>query len=137
MSGQPCAPAQRRGRDRGEHALSVARRLSATHGAKLSAFEAISVPAFMFAGPPMPDYAAIGESIDAAREQVRELGGVEPHAAYGPPAEELAQYSASLDLLIVGSRGYGPIGRLVHGSTSRQLARNARCPLLVLTRAAG
>ena len=45
-------------------------------------------------------------------------------------------YSASLDLLIVGSRDYGPIGRLVHGSTSQQLARMARCPLLVLTRSA-
>ena len=64
------------------------------------------------------------------------LGGVEPHAAYGQPAEELAVYSASLDLLIVGSRGYGPIGRLIHGSTSQQLARSARCPLLVLTHAA-
>jgi hypothetical protein len=45
-------------------------------------------------------------------------------------------YSASLDLLIVGSRDYGPVGRFVHGSTTQQLARTARCPLLVLTRAA-
>jgi nucleotide-binding universal stress UspA family protein len=59
-----------------------------------------------------------------------------PESAYGQPAEELAVYSASLDLLIVGSRGYGPIGRLIHGSTSQQLARSARCPLLVLTRRA-
>jgi nucleotide-binding universal stress UspA family protein len=62
------------------------------------------------------------------------LGGVEPHAAYGQPAEELALYSASLDLLIVGAHGYGPVGRLIHGSTSQQLAHTARCPLLVLTR---
>jgi hypothetical protein len=45
-------------------------------------------------------------------------------------------YSAPLDLLIVGSRGYGPMGRLIHGSTSQQLAHSACCPLLVLTRAA-
>ena len=63
------------------------------------------------------------------------LGGVEPHAVYGQPAEELALYSASLDLLVVGARGYGPLGRLIHGSTSQQLAHTARCPLLVLTRA--
>jgi nucleotide-binding universal stress UspA family protein len=62
------------------------------------------------------------------------LGGVEPHAAYGAAVEELTVYSASLDLLFVGSRGYGPIGRLMHGSTSLQLARTARCPLIVLTR---
>lgn len=35
---------------------------------------------------------------------------------------------------MIASRGYGPVGRLVHGSTTRQLARTARCPLLVLTR---
>jgi Universal stress protein family len=54
----------------------------------------------------------------------------------GGAAEELALYGASLDLLVIGSRGYGPVGRLVHGSTSRQLARAARCPVLVLARSA-
>ncbi|HTP21823.1 MAG TPA: universal stress protein [Solirubrobacteraceae bacterium] len=44
------------------------------------------------------------------------------------------ELGATIDLLVVGSRGYGPIGRLVHGSTSRALADAARCPLLVLTR---
>jgi hypothetical protein len=32
---------------------------------------------------------------------------------------------------IVGSRSYGPVGRLFNGSTSNYLARRARCPLLV------
>jgi nucleotide-binding universal stress UspA family protein len=86
------------------------------------------------------DAGAAAESIpsyvDQARDRIAALGGVEPHAAYGMVAEELALYSASLDLLVVGSRGYGPIGRLVHGSTSQKLARTARCPLLVLTRGA-
>jgi hypothetical protein len=45
-------------------------------------------------------------------------------------------FSASVDLLVVGSRGYGPLGRLVHGSTSNELARVSCCPLLVLPRAA-
>ena len=38
-------------------------------------------------------------------------------------------------LLVVGSRSYGPLGRLMHGSTSQQLARTCRCALLVLPRA--
>ena len=33
----------------------------------------------------------------------------------GHDAEELALYGASVDLLVVGSRGYGPLGRLIHG----------------------
>jgi nucleotide-binding universal stress UspA family protein len=37
---------------------------------------------------------------------------------------------------VVGSRGYGPVKRLVLGSTSAYLQRHARCPLLVLPRIA-
>ena len=118
-----------------EHAVSVARRVAAEHGAKLSAFEAVSLPTYAFIEGSAPIDRTIDELIQDARERIATLG-IEAHAVYGLPVEELALYSASLDLLIVGSRDYGPIGRLVHGSTSHQLARAARCPLLVLTRAA-
>jgi hypothetical protein len=37
---------------------------------------------------------------------------------------------------VVGSRSYGPVRRLVIGSTSDYLERHARCALLVLPRAA-
>lgn len=82
------------------------------------------------------DAVALAKKLVGADGVVASLGDVGPHAAYGHPAEELALYSASLDLLVVGSRGYGPIGRLIHGSTSHRLAHSARCPLLVLPRAA-
>jgi nucleotide-binding universal stress UspA family protein len=117
------------------HALSVARTLASVSGAKLSALEAVSVPSDAFLGPGAVDNTP-QRLLEDARGRIAALGDVEPHAAYGQPAEELALYSASLDLLIVGSRGYGPIGRLIHGSTSQQLAHSARCPLLVLAHAA-
>jgi nucleotide-binding universal stress UspA family protein len=119
-----------------EHALVVARELAAECGAKLSAFEAVSLPTYLFLGGPAPIDGPPESLVEEARERIAALGGVEPHAAYGVPVEELAMYSASVDLLVVGSRGYGPIGRLIHGSTSQQLARAARCPLLALTRSA-
>jgi nucleotide-binding universal stress UspA family protein len=77
-------------------------------------------------------------ALDVARGLAAETGAKLSafQAVYGRAAEELAIFSASVDLLVVGSRGYGPVGRLVHGSTSQQLARISRCPLLVLTRAA-
>ncbi|HEY5196108.1 MAG TPA: universal stress protein [Solirubrobacteraceae bacterium] len=119
-----------------EHALSVARELAAPHGARISAFEAVCIPAAALG----PGGFAFGEAVNAmvqqARERIEALGGVEAHAAYGFVAEELARYSGTVDLLVVGSRGYGPLGRLVHGSTSNELARGARSALLVLTRAA-
>jgi nucleotide-binding universal stress UspA family protein len=119
-----------------EHALRVARALAAERGARLSAFEAVSLPMYVFAGVPVPTEGDVSGLVDAARERIEQLGDVEAHAAYGHPAEELTLYGASLDLLIIGSRDYGPLGRLVHGSTARELARSSRCPLLVLTRAA-
>jgi nucleotide-binding universal stress UspA family protein len=118
-----------------EHAVAVARKVAAQCGAKLSAFEAVSLPTYAFLAGPAPIDDAFEDLVDDARKRIEALDGVEPHAAYGHPAEELGVYSASLDLLIVGSRGYGPMGRLIHGSTSQQLAHTARCPLLVLTRA--
>lgn len=119
-----------------ERAVGAARKLAETLGTRLSAFQAVFFPVHPYAGLAFPGPDAIEAMVDAAREQVAALGGVEAHAAYGLAAEELALYSASLDLLVIGSRGYGPLGRLVHGSTARMLAHTARCPLLVLTRRA-
>jgi nucleotide-binding universal stress UspA family protein len=117
------------------NALAIARKIVARHGAQLSAYEIVSIPARVYlAGDPRE--VSVEALVDAARTRIAKLGRVEAHAAYGDPAEELASYSGSLDLLVVGSRDYGPVGRLVHGSTSQELARRCRCPLLVLTRAA-
>ena len=38
------------------------------------------------------------------------------------------------DLLIVGSRGYGPLGSVFHGSVSSYLERHAQSGLLVVPR---
>ena len=119
-----------------EHALEVARELAAANAAELSACTAVSVPLSRFGPGALPLRDAIDTLLDNARERIAALGGVAPHAVYGATVEVLAGYSASLDLLVVGSRAYGPAGRLVHGSTSDELARTARCPLLVLPRPA-
>lgn len=121
------------GSSESDRAVTVARLLAARHGAKLSAFEAVWIPWYGFGTDHAAPNGAIDELVDHARERIAALGEIEPHAVFGEPAKELALYSASLDLLVVGSRSEGPIGRLVHGSTSQQLARAARCPLLLLT----
>jgi nucleotide-binding universal stress UspA family protein len=118
-----------------EAALSAARELAASSGATVKALEAVSIPTYAFAGLIPP---TIGESIDVilaeANARMRELDGVDGRAVYGLTGEELATFGDELDLLVVGSRSYGPLRRLVLGSTSNYLQRRARCPLLVLPR---
>ena len=119
-----------------EYALRVARALAARHGARLSAATAISVPVSSFGPGPLPLRNAIDALVTQARERIESLGECEAQVGYGAPVDVLAHYSESLDLLVIGSRGYGPIGRLIHGSTSWRLMRGARCALLVLPRGA-
>ena len=119
-----------------EHAVGVARALARELRARLAALEVVSLPAGLLVSARTPVAVVIDELLAEAREHVAVLGGVEAHAAFGRASEELALFSASVDLLVIGSRGYGPLGRAVHGSTAMALARSARCPLLVLTRGA-
>jgi nucleotide-binding universal stress UspA family protein len=111
------------------HALQFARALALELGAKLSAFEAITIPSRALSTGPLPFDEMVSGLVAEARDRIAAFGEIEPHAAYGHPAEELAVYSAPLDLLVVGSRGYGPIGRLIHGSTSQgsRIRPAARC----------
>lgn len=52
----------------------------------------------------------------------------------GDAASELAKATAHLDLLVLGSRGYGPLGAVMLGSVSSELVRTATCPLVVVPR---
>jgi nucleotide-binding universal stress UspA family protein len=54
----------------------------------------------------------------------------------GPPGEHLEALSRETDLLLLGSRGFGPVRRVVLGSTSSHLAHHAGCPILVVPRSA-
>lgn len=54
---------------------------------------------------------------------------------HGPPGNALAAECADgIDLLVAGSRGYGPLHAVVAGSVSRHLAHHAPCPVLIVPR---
>jgi nucleotide-binding universal stress UspA family protein len=101
----------------------------------VAALEVVSIPTYAFTGVVAPQ---LGDTIDTmiaeANERMKALPDVEGRAVYGLAGEELAAFSEDVDLLVVGSRGYGPVRRLVLGSTSDYLERHARCSLLVLPR---
>jgi nucleotide-binding universal stress UspA family protein len=50
--------------------------------------------------------------------------------------DELARLSEGVDLLVCGSRGRGPIGRVMLGSVSAGVLRKAHCPVLLIPRGA-
>ncbi len=52
-----------------------------------------------------------------------------------PPLPPLLRGGAEgIDLLVLGSRGYGPVMRVLLGSVSGHVFRHAPCPLLVTRR---
>lgn len=55
----------------------------------------------------------------------------------GDPAAALAGASADLDLLVAGSRSYGPLGAVLLGAVTRRLMRAAQCPVLLVPRTHG
>ncbi|UJA19400.1 universal stress protein [Thermoleophilia bacterium SCSIO 60948] len=52
----------------------------------------------------------------------------------GVTGATLADLSAGFDLMLVGSRGYGPLRRTVLGSATRRLLAEGRCPVIVTPR---
>jgi nucleotide-binding universal stress UspA family protein len=116
-------------------ALELARELAAPTGATIHVLEVVTIPTIAYTGLMPP---AIGDSIevmvDQANSRLNALPDVEARAVYGLTGEELAQFGDEVDILMVGSRGYGPVRRLVLGSTSSYLERHARCSLIVLPR---
>ena len=55
----------------------------------------------------------------------------------GDPSEKLTeQAELGVDLLVLGSRGFGPVMRLLIGSVSSRVIRSAPCPVLIVPRPA-
>ncbi len=116
-------------------ALGAARELAARTRASVHALEVVSLPPVAYGGIMAPAVGdVISSMVEEATDRMKELSGVDGRAVYGLAGEELAAFSADMDLLVTGSRGYGPVRRLVSGTTSNYLERHARCSLLVLPR---
>jgi nucleotide-binding universal stress UspA family protein len=77
------------------------------------------------------------DRLDEAVASVPGAVRVEAVLAEGDPARELAHIAvADAGVLVVGSRAYGPLKRVLLGSVSAQLVRSAPCPLIVHPRPA-
>jgi nucleotide-binding universal stress UspA family protein len=55
----------------------------------------------------------------------------------GPPADAIVEQARQgMHLLVMGSRSYGPIRRVMVGSTAIEVMRRAPCPVIVIPRGA-
>jgi nucleotide-binding universal stress UspA family protein len=78
---------------------------------------------------------------DLARQVADQVLGVarpgeETEVRDGSVAKALIDVSQSVDLLVMGSRSYGPSRRLLLGSVSEAVVRGSHCPVVVLPRSA-
>jgi nucleotide-binding universal stress UspA family protein len=118
-----------------ETALRVARMVAAGHGSKIR-LRAVVTRHDVSPEPPEPlDFtAATDRVIGETRARLATIQDVDADVVYGDPGESLAALAHDVDLMVVGSRGQGPLGRMMSGSTSMYLARRVSCPLLAVPR---
>jgi nucleotide-binding universal stress UspA family protein len=70
-------------------------------------------------------------------EAVAELSnGATGEAVAGVAREELVRLSEQVDLVVLGSRGYGPLRSALLGGSADRIVHGAACPVVVVPRGA-
>jgi len=81
------------------------------------------------------------ERIEAQRRAEVAAGGLgvscEVTAAVGDPGHELRRLSSQVDLMVIGSRRWGTLARIMAGSVGETLVADAGCSLLIVPRPTG
>jgi len=130
----------------GREALDAGLALARRAGASVRVLTAIRPRRFGRAaggrpGQEQTSFDAAGSEMEAVTEQILNIARrsapeveVEPDVSAQDAAEFLIAASRNVDLLICGSRGYGPTRAVLLGGVSRKVAAGARCPVIVLPR---
>jgi nucleotide-binding universal stress UspA family protein len=130
------------GRPESQAALDLAASLATATGAGLRLISVLEPLRWVHASL-SPGYLVSwldqGRESTAARqadavERLPQCVQVETVVREGTPTMALIEESGALDLLVSGSRGYGPVGRLLLGGVSARLVRDAGCSVLVAPR---
>jgi nucleotide-binding universal stress UspA family protein len=138
------------GSEEGREALRGAHALARRMGAKLRVITVVKPRVVMYgeteaSTPVRPgrDFdQVLGEHRAQAEQRTRRIvdamfddgAAIEVDAFVGDPAEVLVDLSVKLHLLVLGSRGYGPLRAVLLGSVSRRVVTEASCPAIVLPR---
>ena len=131
------------GGDETERVARVSARIARRAGGSLRLVMVVDVP--FSHGPEFTStlgYGSLKEEVREAAEQTLERAvtaagaGIEVDTRIGgaPVADGIARESEGSDLLVIGSRGYGPLRRVVLGSSTAKILEAATCPVLVVPR---
>jgi nucleotide-binding universal stress UspA family protein len=130
----------------GNEAVRFAGDLAAEVGASLTLYTVVARRAEVFSPIIGRDaeeafLATVREDVKAAMGRARALlpdgVPVEEELLEGDTVEALAALDErEIDLLVCGSRGYGPVRRVLLGGVLRKLIRRAACPVVVVPRGA-
>ncbi len=126
-----------------DQALAGARELARRAGATLHIISVVEPLAFgAMPVSTMEPAASAGQLLedelravhDTAVGESRDLVETRSVIERGEPADVLLEQSRHLAVLVAGSRGYGPLGAVLLGSTTRELMHGAACPMIVVPR---
>jgi nucleotide-binding universal stress UspA family protein len=153
LSGGPCPVAVApRGYARGDHsklgvigvgydgfnesklALTEAVRIARKADADLRIISVAPALTTLRPGPVAPMRDLFRERVEQGIASVPDDVDADGAYAEGDPADELAANAGDLDLLVLGSRGYGPLRHVLLGSVANKAIRMAPCPVLVVPR---
>lgn len=127
----------------GRHALELGYELARRPGLEVRAMAGASL------SPALLGYASMSPLLPSVQQEIHEeteaslsraasdVGSesrVHQEVHSGNPSHLLVNASSELDLLILGSRAYGPLRHALLGSVSAEVMRDSRCPVLVLPR---
>jgi nucleotide-binding universal stress UspA family protein len=120
-------------------ALEEAARLATKFGGSMKVIgvatpvPAVGAAAAAQAGPEAgPDFQTrLHQAVAELPDELRAL----PVLEHGDPVRKLLEAAeVGVDLLVLGSRGFGPVMRLLIGSVSSRVIRGAPCPVMVVPR---
>ncbi len=124
-------------------AVALAETLASSAGAELRVIAgsalAPALAGYAFSSPSLPLiedqlYAETKAAAETAAGEIVSREDVRLDVRRGDPSRVLVEASRSLDLLVLGSRAYGPLRHALLGGVSSVVMREAHCPVLVLPR---
>jgi nucleotide-binding universal stress UspA family protein len=131
--------------DEGRAGLSVAATIARAAGASIHALTAIeplewsqsaAIPSDRVDGGPETSQAAAQRALDAAVQDLPSGIKASTEVVVRHAVDALIALSVDVELLVCGSRGYGPLRSVLLGTVTHRLTHAAHCPVVVVPRGA-